>query len=553
MKKTKRKSVSSRILLIFIFPLTTTYMYLNFRYFDNTFLKNSENLLNNSNENEHPSVTQASVNNIAVHNNMKTKKKVSKHFHAEKKSLTTGTSALKEESGKHRDTKLGEDPPMLEDKKEVVEQRMRKDKGEGTDAKVDKKSIESSEDTHSISHDDSQYPFTFSGCLMVKDDNQLLPEWLAYQYTFLPLRHLIIAVDPMSYTRVEGLVDKFRSIGMKIMLMTGNEYFVDGPWHKNTFRYFDPKNHTKEHHFAFLMQRQNTFYERCFQILQKKGFNYTITLDSDEFFTYNQEWDKTYSYNESSSEGIPDVPSLVGKQNETLAHWIDSGADPIFDNLQNIEYEGCIVLPRVLVSSIESTVEETAGHLEEGFNASYFNTILYQRRGILGSGGMQHGKPLLYLNKYNDREHVRNPHAPFERCYISKKDKKPPSFVFRHGSITEIPHVYSIQVHHNVGNFETYGPLKIKGKGEILARNEHVTSLGVLRDCSKAGWLQEFIKLVGKEKALEVTQAFRIRAKLEEKGIGESLMMNETVDFAYEWDTPKPKPSLEELAASEFK
>ena len=29
------------------------------------------------------------------------------------------------------------------------------------------------------------YPFTFGACLLIKDDNQILPEWLAYHYTVL--------------------------------------------------------------------------------------------------------------------------------------------------------------------------------------------------------------------------------------------------------------------------------------------------------------------------------------------------------------------------------
>ena len=220
--------------------------------------------------------------------------------------------------------------------------------------------------------DDSQYPFTFSGCLMVKDDNQLLPEWLAYHYTFLPLRHLIIAVDPMSYTRIEGVVEKFRSIGMKIMLFTGNEYFVDGRWFETQLKNFDPKNHTIDHRYKFLMQRQNNFYSRCFRILHKKGFRHTMILDSDEFLTFNQEWSKTYSYNESSPEGVPDVPSHVGRQNETLAHWIESGADPILTNFESEEYEGCIILPRYLISSRESTLDEMSSFVEDGFNASFY-------------------------------------------------------------------------------------------------------------------------------------------------------------------------------------
>lgn len=35
-----------------------------------------------------------------------------------------------------------------------------------------------------------------SACLLVKDENNNLPEWIAYHYHNLPLRYLVVAVDP---------------------------------------------------------------------------------------------------------------------------------------------------------------------------------------------------------------------------------------------------------------------------------------------------------------------------------------------------------------------
>ena len=53
-----------------------------------------------------------------------------------------------------------------------------------------------------------------AACLLVNDENPRLPEWLAYHYHVLPLRHLTVAVDPASRSspaeilgRWEGLID----------------------------------------------------------------------------------------------------------------------------------------------------------------------------------------------------------------------------------------------------------------------------------------------------------------------------------------------------------
>ena len=80
--------------------------------------------------------------------------------------------------------------------------------------------ISKNEDIDSVKsrllENDKQFPFTFSACLLVKDDNQLLPEWLAYHYTTMPLRRLIVGVDPLSLTRAEPIFDKYRELGMEI-------------------------------------------------------------------------------------------------------------------------------------------------------------------------------------------------------------------------------------------------------------------------------------------------------------------------------------------------
>ena len=86
--------------------------------------------------------------------------------------------------------------------------------------KLEDSSLSSAEDLATVKarqlENDKNFPFTFSACLLVKDDNQLLPEWLAYHYTVMPLRRLIVGVDPLSLTRVEPILDKYRELGMDI-------------------------------------------------------------------------------------------------------------------------------------------------------------------------------------------------------------------------------------------------------------------------------------------------------------------------------------------------
>jgi hypothetical protein len=63
--------------------------------------------------------------------------------------------------------------------------------------------------------------FYFSACLLIRDDKRILPEWLAYHYRVMPLRHSIVAVDPHSVTSPEPILDKFRELGMDITVWGG--------------------------------------------------------------------------------------------------------------------------------------------------------------------------------------------------------------------------------------------------------------------------------------------------------------------------------------------
>ena len=58
---------------------------------------------------------------------------------------------------------------------------------------------------------------TFSACLLVMDDNHRLVEWLAYHYHVLPLRYIIVAVDPRSESSPTYLFNQWRRKGMVIV------------------------------------------------------------------------------------------------------------------------------------------------------------------------------------------------------------------------------------------------------------------------------------------------------------------------------------------------
>ena len=53
-------------------------------------------------------------------------------------------------------------------------------------------------------------------CLLIKDDNDILSEWVAYHYHVFQMRRLIVAVDPYSKTSPLGLLQPWGKNGFEL-------------------------------------------------------------------------------------------------------------------------------------------------------------------------------------------------------------------------------------------------------------------------------------------------------------------------------------------------
>jgi hypothetical protein len=71
-----------------------------------------------------------------------------------------------------------------------------------------------------------------SACLLVNDENPRLPEWLAYHYHVLPLRSIIVAVDPASRYRPNEILKRWVPMGMKVDVWEDVDYLGNrgGVW-----------------------------------------------------------------------------------------------------------------------------------------------------------------------------------------------------------------------------------------------------------------------------------------------------------------------------------
>ena len=57
--------------------------------------------------------------------------------------------------------------------------------------------------------DSSKDDSLFTICLLTKDDNDILSEWLAYHYHTMKLRHIVVATDPTSLTSPRSILERY--------------------------------------------------------------------------------------------------------------------------------------------------------------------------------------------------------------------------------------------------------------------------------------------------------------------------------------------------------
>jgi hypothetical protein len=132
----------------------------------------------------------------------------------------------------------------------------------------------------------------FSACLLIKDDNEILGEWLAYHYHTIKLRHLIVAVDPSSRQSPRRILTKW-SLMTDLKVREWNdadfmppEFLATGKlrkgYKKDFMKDFMGKNVTEESilKIARHRYRQRIFLATCYKAFRSAGSTWVMHIVS---------------------------------------------------------------------------------------------------------------------------------------------------------------------------------------------------------------------------------------------------------------------------------
>jgi hypothetical protein len=351
---------------------------------------------------------------------------------------------------------------------------------------------------------------SFAACLLVMDDNHRLVEWLAYHYHVLPLRYLVVAVDPRSRTSPTPILNRYRRKGVTIEEWTDHDFLG---WAHNVMPENARLQIKRDRHRA----RQKVFYKACLQKMKQANRTFTILQDTDEFLVYNHPSSPppaTNSSRISSKQRRNEGKNRQSAEGDTTRarNNVPTTADPGAmlryirqqQAMGNKYFESpCISIPRLHFGAVESTPAEIAKDVPEGLFLDHH-----------GQQQQQQQLDTLRWRKHSKRDdHVKN-NLGKVIMDVSRVDiAAAPRFRSLHRPIPTIctaPWVADrdagLRINHYLGSWESYsfrddcrrGGERSREVWEFQAQDQQET------DDTIRPWLHGFVKANGQDTAKEL-------------------------------------------------
>jgi hypothetical protein len=199
---------------------------------------------------------------------------------------------------------------------------------------------------------------TFAACMLVMDDNHRLTEWMAYHYHVLPLRYMIVAVDPRSKTSPTHILNQWRARGIHILEWGDRDF-----WRADLKLVPIPDDAELQTKRDRHRGRQKYFYKQCLIRCKKDNRTWVSLHDSDEYLVYNHAGGDKFAEWEERRRKTSRMPRM--KPSRTPPTTAEAGAMIKYINQERdagLKYykSPCIGVPRTMFGADESQVDPKA-------------------------------------------------------------------------------------------------------------------------------------------------------------------------------------------------
>jgi len=315
-----------------------------------------------------------------------------------------------------------------------------------------------------------------AACLFMMDDNHFLVEWLAYHYTVLPLRRIIVTVDRNSRTSPREIFDRYQGL-INITFLELEDFYTIETSKRDHYKVHEGNftDGARElHRKTAFVNRQAPFLAQCMLRLQDEGYRWITGIDTDE---------RIAIYNQYANEPLP-------RRHATLVKVLQDEENL---KLKPVLNRTCILMPRYHFGPHEET---NASLVSRDFPPELsdmdplnFHTYRWRHRGTFKWESIP-GKSIVDLSK-----------TPRNWLHKSDPHKMVKSACGKHvrGSGELAPFI----VHHYAGSWEEF-----TFRNDIRKMAKSQGAYNKLRklytqeeDDNARGWLRPFIDQVGLEKA----------------------------------------------------
>ena len=227
----------------------------------------------------------------------------------------------------------------------------------------------------------------FAACLLIKDDNHYLIEWLAYHYYRLPLKRLIVAVDPTSKTSPSDILQRYQTRNLIHITQWSDSDFIplrqQLQWQAQDMRHDYTNTHTNTHsntnpgttttsttnttttispmaQAQRHIDRQHNFYLQCIKTLHQQHWtSWTAFIDVDEYIHPNPHFihpflpiNKTWSSTTTTIYQLLEQHAQAKKYNSIKPNTIESSSSS--SSSSSSISSPCIHMKRLLFGNQES-------------------------------------------------------------------------------------------------------------------------------------------------------------------------------------------------------
>jgi len=198
----------------------------------------------------------------------------------------------------------------------------------------------------------------FAACILIKDDNHWLIEWLAYHYHVMPLRYLIVAIDPASKTTPVPILKRWRDRKLMTISIWDDAMFMP--------KKINAKATSFDNNTELMMHRvrQNNFYFKCMRTFKQRNREWLMLIDTDEYIVTNYASGLYYNLTKQIPITKPGNVLKFIKHHHQLTG----------------ENHTCSYMPRYMFGAKDTPADILHRHMPAGWNGSHFLTQRFQYR-----------------------------------------------------------------------------------------------------------------------------------------------------------------------------